>query len=165
MLDFPAFKTAAVARRRFVRLHRKVQVSGRFAIAALHRHQPNPKTPGQCRHNFKRVAAAPRDRQVFDGVSSTYRRRASSRRCFVPKARRLKDQYRPRRQLKASAVVQFKYRARGVPGHASPCTSRRVLPNPSFKATPNSVACLAASAGPSAHFALAVQRATPSVPA
>ena len=117
MLTIPAFKTAAVARRRFVRLHRKVQVSGRFAIAALHRHQPNPKTPGQCRHNFKRVAAAPRDRQVFEGVSSTYRRRASSRRCFVPEARRLKRKcWPPRRQLKASAVIQFKYRGYGVPG-------------------------------------------------
>jgi len=39
------------------------------------------------------------------------------------------------------------------------------LPNPSFKPSPNGVARWPSSAGPSAHFALAVQRATPSVPA
>ena len=38
-------------------------------------------------------------------------------------------------------------------------------PNPSFKPSPNSVARRTASAGPAAHFALAVQRATLSVPA
>ena len=49
------------------------------------------------------------------------------------------------------------------------CTSYivvpRVLPNPSLKLSPNGVAHRPSSAGPSAHFALAVQRATPSVPA
>ena len=40
-----------------------------------------------------------------------------------------------------------------------------MLPNPSFKPSPNSVARRPSSAGPSAHFALAVQRATLSVPA
>ena len=38
-------------------------------------------------------------------------------------------------------------------------------PNPSFKPSPNSVARRPSSAGPAAHFALAVQRATLSVPA
>ena len=42
---------------------------------------------------------------------------------------------------------------------------RRVLPNPSFKPSPNSVARRPSSAGPAAHDALAVQRATLSVPA
>ena len=37
-------------------------------------------------------------------------------------------------------------------------------PNPSLKASPNSVAHWPSSAGPAAHFALAVQRATLSVP-
>ena len=40
-----------------------------------------------------------------------------------------------------------------------------VLPNPSFKPSPNSVARRPSSAGPAAHFALAVQRATLSVTA
>ena len=41
----------------------------------------------------------------------------------------------------------------------------RVLPNPSLKLSPNGVSRWPSSAGPSAHFALAAQRATPSVPA
>jgi len=40
-----------------------------------------------------------------------------------------------------------------------------LMPNPSFKPSPNSVARRPSSAGPAAHFALAVQRATLSVPA
>ena len=39
------------------------------------------------------------------------------------------------------------------------------LPNPSLKLSPNGVSRWPSSAGPSAHFALAAQRATPSVPA
>ena len=39
------------------------------------------------------------------------------------------------------------------------------LPNPSLKPSPNGVARRPSSAGPAAHFALVVQRATPSVPA
>ena len=42
---------------------------------------------------------------------------------------------------------------------------RELMPNPSFKPSPNSVARQPSSAGPSAHFALAVRRATLSVPA
>ena len=38
-------------------------------------------------------------------------------------------------------------------------------PNPSLKLSPNGVPRWPSSAGPSAHFALAVQRVTPSVPA
>ena len=45
------------------------------------------------------------------------------------------------------------------------CHHRRALPNPSFKPSPNSVARRPSSAGPAAHHALAVQRATLSVPA
>jgi hypothetical protein len=44
-------------------------------------------------------------------------------------------------------------------------TSGASLPNPSLKLSPNGVAHWPSSAGPSAHFALAVQRATPLVPA
>ena len=44
-------------------------------------------------------------------------------------------------------------------------SSTPVKPNPSFKPSPNSVARRPSSAGPAAHFALAVQRATLSVPA
>ena len=40
-----------------------------------------------------------------------------------------------------------------------------MTPNPSLKLSPNGVAHWPSSAGPAAHFALAVQRATPSVPA
>ena len=42
---------------------------------------------------------------------------------------------------------------------------RALMPNPSFKPSPNSVARRPSSAGPAAHFALAVRRATLSVPA
>ena len=44
-------------------------------------------------------------------------------------------------------------------------SQRELMPNPSFKPSPNSVARRPASAGPAAHSALAVQRATLSVPA
>jgi len=40
-----------------------------------------------------------------------------------------------------------------------------VLPNPSFKRSANGMSHWPSSAGPAAHFALAVQRATPSSPA
>ena len=46
---------------------------------------------------------------------------------------------------------------------ARACTER-VLPNPSLKASPNSVAHWPSSAGPAAHFALAIQRTTLSGP-
>ena len=41
---------------------------------------------------------------------------------------------------------------------------RELMPNPSLKASPNSVAHWPSSAGPAAHFALALQRATLSGP-
>ena len=41
----------------------------------------------------------------------------------------------------------------------------KLTPNPSLKLSPNGVAHWPSSAGPADHFALAVQRATPSVPA
>jgi hypothetical protein len=48
----------------------------------------------------------------------------------------------------------------------TPHTNRNAsMPNPSFKPSLNSVARRPASAGPAAHFALAVQRATLLVPA
>jgi hypothetical protein len=47
----------------------------------------------------------------------------------------------------------------GVQKQSSP--PRRVLPNPSFKRTPNGVARQPSSAGASPHFALGVRRATP----
>ena len=49
--------------------------------------------------------------------------------------------------------------------HAGHSTRRRVVANPSLKPSPNGAARWPASAGPAAHFALAVQHATPSVPA
>ena len=50
-----------------------------------------------------------------------------------------------------------------LPSHASSMPELRS--NPSLKRSPNGVAHWPSSAGPSAHFALAVQHATPSVPA
>ena len=44
-------------------------------------------------------------------------------------------------------------------------TVRRAEPNPSFKPSPNGGSRRPSSAGPAAHFALAVQHAKPSVPA
>jgi len=52
-----------------------------------------------------------------------------------------------------------------VPPSPSAVGVPAVLPNPSLKLSPNGVARWPSSAGPAAHFALAVQRATPSVPA
>jgi len=43
--------------------------------------------------------------------------------------------------------------------------AKEVTPNPSFKRSANGMAHWPSSAGPAAHFALAVQRATPSSPA
>ena len=43
-------------------------------------------------------------------------------------------------------------------------SNREVLPNPSLKVSTNGVARWPSSAGPAAHFALAVQRATPLAP-
>ena len=50
-----------------------------------------------------------------------------------------------------------------MPASLSRCSA--VLPNPSLKRSPNGVPHWPSSAGPAAHFALAVQRATPLVPA
>ena len=79
----------------------------------------------------------------------------------------------------ASAVAARKSRPRRLVGRHAPGTqvcqdlcafrshaaSNAVKPNPSFKPSPNSVARQPSSAGPAAHCALAVQRATPLVPA
>jgi hypothetical protein len=54
---------------------------------------------------------------------------------------------------------------RACPGSARSEHAPRARPNPSLKLSPNGVARRPSSAGPAAHFALAVQRATPSVPA
>jgi len=43
--------------------------------------------------------------------------------------------------------------------------AKEVTPNPSFKRSDNGMAHWPLSAGPAAHFALAVQRATPLSPA
>jgi len=72
-------------------------------------------------------------------------------------------------------------RRRGVPrlllrwrcrSNTMPCMQPRLLsqlsalkPNPSLKLSPNGVPRWPSSAGPAAHFALAVQRVTPLVPA
>ena len=46
-----------------------------------------------------------------------------------------------------------------------PCMHSPATPNPSFKPSPNSVPRQPSSAGPAAHFALAVWHVTLSVPA
>ena len=53
----------------------------------------------------------------------------------------------------------------GLCAFHSHAASNAVKPNPSFKPSPNSVARQPSSAGPAAHFALAVRRATLSGPA
>ena len=63
-------------------------------------------------------------------------------------------------------VVQAKMAVPGSNGVVAGHGRRRlVVANPSFKPSPNGVSRRPVSAGPAAHFALAVQRATPSVPA
>ena len=47
----------------------------------------------------------------------------------------------------------------------SRCQPRKLMPNPSLKRSANGMARWPSSAGPAAHFALAVQRAMPSSPA
>ena len=63
-------------------------------------------------------------------------------------------------------VVQAKPAVPGSRGVvAARRTRRQVVANPSLKPSPNGAPRWPSSAGPSAHFALAVQRATPPVPA
>ena len=60
---------------------------------------------------------------------------------------------------------EFSYSVSSPSQHPSQHPSRHLRaprPNPSFKPTPDGVAHWPSSAGPAAHFALAVQRATPS---
>ena len=58
---------------------------------------------------------------------------------------------------------------REAESHACKCTlaslPRALMPNPSLKRSANGMSRWPSSAGPAAHFALAVQRATLSVPA
>ena len=63
----------------------------------------------------------------------------------------------------AISLSGAKNQGQSLVGHASPMHTLRS--NPSLKRSPNGMAHWPSSAGPSAHFALAVQRATPSVPA
>jgi hypothetical protein len=63
-------------------------------------------------------------------------------------------------QMQNSAFRLFKAaQAQGLRSNSS--APHQVLPNPSFKRTPNGVARQPASAGASPHFALAVRRTTP----
>ena len=66
----------------------------------------------------------------------------------------------PNALFQANAVVPRSHGTRAARG-----MSRRAVPNPSFKPSPNGGPRWPASAGPAAHFALAVQRVPPSVPA
>jgi hypothetical protein len=82
--------------------------------------------------------------------------------------------FKPRKARNASPVAEFHPLSPRSSRSEIECRSkfnlalvgqhRRVRPNPSLKASPNSVAHWSSSAGPAAHFALAVQRATLSVP-
>ena len=68
-------------------------------------------------------------------------------------------------QRAAAGVRRGSSRAKVLYHPPRQCPPRAALPNPSFKPSPNSVARRPSSAGPTAHSALAVQRATLSVPA
>ena len=68
-------------------------------------------------------------------------------------------------QRAAAGVRRGSSRAKVLYHSPRQCPPRAALPNPSFKPSPNSVARRPSSAGPAAHFALALQRATLSVPA
>ena len=61
--------------------------------------------------------------------------------------------------------LQSLSRMHGLQSSSAMSSPRAVLPNPSFKPSPNGMSRQPSSAGPAAHFALAVQRAMPSVPA
>ncbi len=69
-------------------------------------------------------------------------------------------------QVNPSVLAHFNSLMPSAHGaHASHSTRRRVVANPSLKPSTNGVARWPASAGPAAHFARAVQHATPPVPA
>ena len=68
-------------------------------------------------------------------------------------------------QRAAAGVRRGSSRAKVLYHPPRRCPPRAALPNPSLKPSPNSVARRPSSAGPAAHSALAVQRATLSVPA
>ena len=66
----------------------------------------------------------------------------------------------PNSFIQANAVVPGSHGAQAARG-----MGQHAVPNPSFKPSPNGRPRWPASAGPSAHFALAGQRVPPSVPA
>ena len=70
--------------------------------------------------------------------------------------------------VRISPNALFQAHAAGSRSHSAQAVQgmrQHAVPNPSFKPSPNGRPRWPASAGPSAHFALAVQRATLSVPA
>ena len=101
----------------------------------------------------RRGAEAPRQAQV-----SSWHRQQSGPCCLLRRAPAARMQVCPTVRTPSSKPMQ--------PCHARTvhkplgARGRCAVPNPSFKATPNSLACPAASAGPSAHFALAARHAT-----
>ena len=117
-----------------------------------------------CSGSAEREAIVAHESEFSEKVSSSFRRRASNHGCFTPSLRRLKDESRASWQPTPSAAAKVTSgRCRVTARHASGLRWQ-ALPNPSLKASPNSVAHWPSSAGPAAHFALALQRATLSGP-
>ena len=110
----------------------------------------------------ERVAPVEHGPDVLEKVSSSSGRRSRHRCVLVPPSRRLTGS---RRRL-FSCPADLKRVQVGC-GNSNPPWPRppwRVVPNPSFKPSPNGGSRWPSSAGPAAHFALAVQHAPPSVP-
>ena len=110
-------------------------------------------------------STAAHQREPFEVVSLWSSRRAGSSGCVERFTRRPQRRWHQRRQLNQGAACEAKFGASGRIGNRSLGSRLKTQPNPSLKLSPNSVAHWPSSAGPSAHFALAVQRATLSVPA
>ena len=111
----------------------------------------------------ERVAPVEHGPDVLETVSSSSRRRSSRSGEFMPPGRRLTGPH----CWRFSCAGDLKHVQVGC-GRSDPPWLRppwQVVPNPSFKPSPNGGSRWPSSAGPAAHFALAVQHAPPSVPA
>ena len=123
--------------------------------------RPSLQASRSCVSSAERQPAMLLDTEVIEKVSSSFRRWASNCGCLRQPLRRLREK---RQLFKPCAAIEIKSGGRTRATRQLPCLLCKALSNPSLKASPNSVAHWLSSAGPAAHFALALQRATLSGP-
>ena len=112
----------------------------------------------------ERLAVVALDLKLAQKVSSSFSRRASNCGCIRQPLRRLREKGKSGQLFNLSAAIETTRRGYTVTAWQLLGQLCPALPNPSLKASPNSVAHWPSSAGPAAHFALALQRATLSGP-